>query len=70
LAKRRITVNAVAPGLIATEMIEAVPDFVVNQIPMQRIGKPEEVASLVSYLASEQASYITGQVIRIDGGFN
>jgi 3-oxoacyl-[acyl-carrier protein] reductase len=70
LAKRRITVNAVAPGLIATEMIENVPDFVVNQIPMQRIGKPEEVASLVSYLASEQASYITGQVIRIDGGFN
>jgi 3-oxoacyl-[acyl-carrier protein] reductase len=44
-------------------------DFVVQQIPMQRIGKPEEVASLVSYLASEQASYITGQVIRIDGGF-
>lgn len=70
LAKRRITVNAVAPGLIATEMIENVPDFVVNQIPMQRIGKPEEVAALVSFLASEQASYITGQVIRIDGGFN
>ena len=69
LAKRRITVNAVAPGLIDTEMIEKVPEFVVQQIPMQRIGKPEEVASLVSYLASEQASYITGQVIRIDGGF-
>lgn len=69
LAKRKITVNAVAPGLIDTEMIEKVPEFVVDQIPMKRIGQPEEVAALVSFLASEQASYITGQVIRIDGGF-
>jgi|SRR5690554_74049 len=70
LAKRKITVNAVAPGLIDTEMISEVPDFVLKQmIPMQRVGKVEEVASLVSFLASEEASYITGQVIRIDGGF-
>jgi 3-oxoacyl-[acyl-carrier protein] reductase len=69
LAKRRITVNAVAPGLIDTEMITKVPSFVVDQIPMRRIGKPEEVAALVSFLASDDASYITGQVIRIDGGF-
>jgi len=70
LAKRRITVNAVAPGLIATEMIAQVPDFVVKQmVPAQRVGQPEEVAALVSFLASDQAGYITGQVIRIDGGF-
>ena len=68
LAKRRITVNAVAPGLIDTEMIADVPSFVVDQIPCRRIGRPEEVAGLVSYLCSAEAGYITGQVIRIDGG--
>ena len=69
LAKRKITVNAVAPGLIDTEMIENVPDFVVKElVPARRLGKPEEVAELVSFLASDRAAYITGQVIRIDGG--
>lgn len=73
LAKRKITVNAVAPGLIDTDMIgqmmEGVPEMIVKtMIPARRLGKPEEVAELVSFLASERAAYITGQVIRIDGG--
>jgi 3-oxoacyl-[acyl-carrier protein] reductase len=69
LAKRQITVNAVAPGLIQTDMLEGAPvEEILKLIPMKRIGQPEEVAELVAFLASNKASYITGQVIAISGG--
>ena len=71
-AKYGITVNAVAPGFIKTKMLENIPEKVMqkilNQIPVGRVGKPEEVAKLVCFLASDDANYITGQVININGG--
>lgn len=69
LAKRKITVNCVAPGLIETAMTaDAEIDHAMKLIPARRIGQPDEVAGLVSYLMSDMASYITRQVICIDGG--
>lgn len=72
VASRGITVNAVAPGFIDTDMTEAMPegakDKIVTGIPMGRTGKPEDVAEAVAFLASEQAGYITGEVLRVDGG--
>lgn len=69
LAKRNITVNCVAPGLINTEMLDEAPvEEALKLIPMRRAGEPEEVASLVSYLMSDQAGYITRQVISVNGG--
>ena len=71
LAKRRITVNCVAPGLIETEMVEPeVMERLLPQIPAQRAGKPEEVAAAVSFLLSDEAAYITRQVIAINGGMS
>ncbi|GHU68477.1 3-ketoacyl-ACP reductase [Bacteroidia bacterium] len=68
-AKKRVTVNAVAPGFIETDMTKDLPqDELKKIVPAQRFGKPEEVADLVGFLASENASYITGQVISISGG--
>ena len=69
LGRKGVTVNAVAPGLIETEMIASVPlERVMPLIPMQRLGQPEEVAKLVRFLVSEDAGYITAQVIGINGG--
>jgi 3-oxoacyl-[acyl-carrier protein] reductase len=69
LAKRNITVNAIAPGLIETEMLANLDVAMLKKlVPMQRLGRPEEVAELVRFLVSDQAAYITGQVIAISGG--
>ena len=73
-ASRGITVNAVAPGFIETDMTAELPDAakqgIVDQTPLGRIGRPEEVAAAVVFLASEEASYITGQVVRVNGGMH
>lgn len=70
LASRGVTVNAIAPGIIETAMSEGAFDAnaIANLVPMKRAGKPEEVAALVAFLASEQAAYISGQIISINGG--
>jgi len=69
VAARKVTVNAIAPGFIATDMTKELnEDELKKLIPMGRFGKPEEVANLVSFLASDEAAYITGQVISINGG--
>lgn len=69
LAKRAITVNCVAPGLIETDMIRDVPmDEVLKMIPARRVGKPDEVAAVVSFLLGDDAAYITRQVISVNGG--
>jgi len=69
VAARKVTVNAVAPGFIATDMTKELnEDELKKLIPMGRFGKPEEVANLVSFLASDESAYITGQAISINGG--
>lgn len=73
LAKKGICVNAVAPGLIDSEMTQGVPDkvkdFFIRQIPLGRMGKPAEIAAACAFLASEESNYITGQVLRVNGGW-
>lgn len=69
LAKRQITVNCVAPGLIETEMVKDLPlEEIKAAIPQRRLGRPEEVAGLIAFLLSEEAAYITRQVIAVNGG--
>ena len=69
LAKRNITVNCVAPGIIETQMTEQIPiDEAMKLIPMRRVGRPEEVAAAVSFLCSDEAGYVTRQVISVNGG--
>ena len=73
LASRNITCNAIAPGFIETDMTRAMTDAakeaVLSNVPMKRAGKPEEVAAAIAFLASAEASYITGQVVEVSGGF-
>ena len=72
LASRGVTVNAVAPGFIATDMTAAMPDAAreaaLASIPLQHLGTPEDVAKAVAFLASDEAAYVTGQVLAVDGG--
>ena len=72
LATKNICVNAVAPGFIETDMVKAMSESAIEagvaSIPMKRLGKPEDIAAMVGFLASDKAAYITGQVINVDGG--
>lgn len=74
VASRGITANAVAPGFIATDMTEALPETqheaLLGQIPLSRLGQPEEIAAAVGFLTSDAASYITGETLQVNGGMN
>ena len=74
LAPRKVRVNAVAPGMIETDMSAAVRSLAADKlkdiIPLKRIGSPEEIAAVVAFLASDDAAYVTGQILRVDGGLS
>lgn len=74
VASRNITVNCVAPGFIASDMTEVLPeaqrDALLGQIPLARLGKPEEIAAAVGFLASDAAAYVTGETLHVNGGMN
>jgi acetoacetyl-CoA reductase/3-oxoacyl-[acyl-carrier protein] reductase len=69
-----LTVNAVTPGFIATDMLSAIPDKVLDrvraQIPVARLGKPEEIARVVGFLAADESAYITWQILAVNGGLD
>jgi 3-oxoacyl-[acyl-carrier protein] reductase len=70
VARRGVTVNAVAPGFIATDMTEDLPDAILDAVPAKRVGTPEEVAAAVRFLASDAAGYVTGSTLFVDGGMS
>jgi 3-oxoacyl-[acyl-carrier protein] reductase len=70
VARRGVTVNAVAPGFIATDMTEDIPESVIDAVPAKRAGTPEEVAAAVRFLASDDAGYVTGSTLYVDGGMS
>ena len=70
VARRGVTVNAVAPGFIATDMTEDIPESVIDAVPAKRAGTPEEVAAAVRFLASDAAGYVTGSTLFVDGGMS
>jgi len=70
VARRGVTVNAVAPGLIETDMTESIPDTLAERVPAQRAGTPAEVAAAVAFLVSDAAGYITGTTLYVDGGLS
>jgi 3-oxoacyl-[acyl-carrier protein] reductase len=70
VARRGVTVNAVAPGFIETDMTKDIPEAVIDAIPARRTGKPEDVAAAVRFLASEDAGYVTGTTLFVDGGMS
>jgi 3-oxoacyl-[acyl-carrier protein] reductase len=70
VARRGITVNAIAPGLVRTELTEDVADGIVQHVPARRSGAPEEIAACIPFLLSEDASYVTGAVLVVDGGLS
>jgi acetoacetyl-CoA reductase len=74
VVKKGVTVNTVSPGYVLTDMVRAIKpdvlDAIVQQIPMGRLAQPEEIAGLVAYLASDEAGYITGANISINGGLH
>ena len=74
LARYKITVNAIAPGLIETAMTGKIPQEIrekfIAQIPLRRMGTPQEIAATVRFLLSEEAAYLTGQVLGVDGGLS